>query len=86
MTGPKNIDRSLKKTARRNARDAANALRNIRNNKTAMAHEYVYAQVLTCQRSVDFLIAQLKEQCRDCGKKVPFGCTLCAGCADERGP
>lgn len=25
-------------------------------------------------------------KCEHCGKKIPLGCTQCAGCADERGP
>lgn len=86
MSGPKNIDRSLKRMARKNAREALNALKNIRANKTAMQNKFVATQVLDSYMCVEHLIRMLKEACRHCGKKIPFGCTQCAGCADERGP
>ncbi len=86
MTGLKNIDRSLKRMARKHAREAANALKNVRANKTAMADKHLREQVLNCQRYVDHLMKMMKEVCQYCGAKIPFGCTLCAGCADERGP
>lgn len=86
MSGPKNIDRSLKRMARKHAREAATALKSIRANKTAMEISSVREQALYCQRHVDHLITMIKEQCRRCGKKILFGYALCAGCADESGP
>lgn len=86
MSGRKNIDRSLKRMARKYAREAANALKNIRANRTAMSSEFVRSQVIDCQREVEHLISLIKEECRACGKKIPFGCSLCASCADEQGP
>lgn len=86
MSGPKNIDRSLKRMARKNAREALNAIKNIRSNETAMSSSFVREQVLHCQYHVEHLITMIKEACRHCGKQIPFGCTQCASCADERGP
>lgn len=86
MSGAKNLARSLQSSARRHARAAARALRSIRANKAAMASSFVREHVIRCQYDVDHLVIMLKEACRHCGKKVPFGCTQCAGCADERGP
>lgn len=86
MTGPKNIDRSLKRMARKHVTEARKALKNLNLNKTVTGLDVIHEQVVDCRRRVEHLITLLAEKCKHCGKKVPFSCNMCAGCADERGP
>lgn len=86
MSGLKNIDRSLKRMARKHAREAANALKNMSLNKTVTGLDVIHEHVVDCRRRVEHLITLLAEKCKRCGKRVPFTCNMCAGCADEAGP
>lgn len=83
MSGKKNIDRSLKKMARKHARDARTAMRNLLRNKEARCVKH---DVVAIEAKLENLLSLMGEQCVHCGNKVEFGYNTCAGCADERGP
>jgi len=83
VSGKKNVDRSLKRMARKHVRDAQRAMRNLRLNKEAAC---LRGAVLGIESDLACLLSGMKEECQYCSKKVEFGFTTCAGCADERGP
>lgn len=46
----------------------------------------VYREVREAHDKVAHLSYFFDQRCRHCGKRLEFGYTICAGCADERGP
>jgi hypothetical protein len=86
VTGKKNIDRSLKRMARKDVTEIRRALRNLRSNQTAMANSSVSRAIDECEWVFENLDELVKEKCRICKKKIEFGYNTCASCEDERGP
>lgn len=72
--------------ARKSTRECLKSLANLRANVVVAADAGVRQQVIECERQVRFLLKLISERCQHCDKKIPFGCTSCASCADERGP
>jgi tRNA G26 N,N-dimethylase Trm1 len=86
VSGPKNMDRHYARFARRDARAMLKIIQGMRGNKRVVENVVVREHVVDCQRRLENLVTLTAETCCHCGEKVPFGCTQCAGCADERGP
>lgn len=86
MTGKLNIDRSLKRMAKKHVAEARKAFKSLRANQTAMSKTSVLTATVECQLVLEYLATLIKESCLYCGKKVEFGYNSCASCADERGP
>jgi len=86
VSGRKNIDRSLRRLARKHVAEACRALKNLRSNETVMSKISVRVATHQCESDLEYLATLVKEVCRHCGKNVDFGNNTCASCADERGP